>query len=259
MRAEIENALLRDRSDAHESLAIFRVAPREGVVPQFEPGQFTNLGLRPPGSDAGTPLLKRAFSIASTPRERDHLELYIRRVEEGEFTALLFRLRPGASLWLDTRVYGRFTLRDVPLGSNILMVATGTGLGPFLSMVRTYHGSARWRRCLLLESARTTADLAYRAELERIERESPGFCYRPTLTREPESSAWGGLRGRVQSWLEPEAFARLSGEPLDPARWQVMLCGNPEMIVAATELLSRQGFRPHHRREPGQIHAERYW
>lgn len=259
MSAEIDNALVRERIDVHESLAIFRVAPKGGVVPGFEPGQFTNLGLRGLPSDASVPLTKRAFSMASTPRERDYFEFYVRRVEVGEFTPLLFGLRTGASLWLDSRVYGHFTLEEIPPQSDILMVATGTGLGPFVSMVRTYHGTARWRRCLLLESARTAADLGYRSELERIVREDPSFSYHPTLTREPQPSAWPGLHGRLQSLLEPDAFQRLSQLPLDPARWQVLLCGNPEMIASVTELLSRFGFRRHRRREPGQIHTERYW
>jgi ferredoxin--NADP+ reductase len=256
MSAEECNAFVRERIDVHESLAIFRVAPRTGPVPAFEPGQFTNVGLSPA---PGAPLLERAFSIASTPRERDHFEFYVRRVEGGELTPHLFELRPAASLWLDSRVRGHFTLAEVPRESDLLMVATGTGLAPFVSMLRTYGGAARWRSCVLLESARTAADLGYRAELERLAREDPTFSYRPTLTREPESSAWSGLRGRVQSWLEPEAFLRLAGRRLDPAHWHVLLCGNPEMIASATEILSRSGLRPHRRRQPGRIHAERYW
>lgn len=256
MSPEIDNALVRERVDVHASLAIFRVAPIEGVVPAFEPGQFTNLGVR---ADTSATLTRRAFSIASTPRERDHFEFYVRRVVAGELTPALFDLGPGASLWLDSRVYGHFTLEEVPRQSNVLMVATGTGLGPFVSMLRTYRGTERWRRCVLLESAQTSADLGYRSELERIAGEDPSFSYHPTLTREPEGGPWRGLRGRVQSFLEPDAFRRLSDLPLDPALWQVLLCGNPEMIGSVTEQLSRAGFRRHRRREPGQIHAERYW
>jgi ferredoxin--NADP+ reductase len=256
--ADIDNALVRERIDIHESLAIFRVAPAEGVVPSFEPGQFTTLGLGR-GDNSAASLTKRALSIASSPRERGHFEFYVRRVAGGEFTPELFRLRPGAGLWLDPRVHGQFTLEPVPRGSDVLMVATGTGVAPFVSMVRTYLGSGRWRRCVLLESAQTVPDLGYRAELERLARESPDFSYHPTLTREPTGSAWRGLRGRVQESLSPDAFQRLTQEPLVPTRWQVMLCGNPEMIGSVTALLSDLGFRRRHRREPGQIHTERYW
>jgi ferredoxin--NADP+ reductase len=139
------------------------------------------------------------------------------------------------------------------------MVATGTGIGPFVSMVRTYQGTGRYGQCILLESARTAADLGYRSELERISRQDPSFSYHPTLTREPERSGWPGLRGRLQSWLTQDAFQRIAHGPLDPARWQVLLCGNPEMIDSVTELLSNLGFRRHRRSEPGQIHTERYW
>ncbi len=257
MAVETSNAALRERIDVHPSLAIFRISPEEGPVPVFEPGQFTNLGL--PRPDGGGRLLRRAFSIASTPRERSHVEVFVRLVDDGEFTSRLWSLESGARLWLDPRVYGRFTLEEVQHGSDLLLIGTGTGLAPFISMIRTYRGSSRWKRCVLLESARMAEDLAYRTELERIAAEDPSFLYLPTLTREPPGSAWSGLRGRVQRFLEPAVFARLTGAPLEPERFQVMLCGNPAMIAGTTELLGGLGFRPHRRREPGQIHTERYW
>jgi ferredoxin--NADP+ reductase len=254
-----DNAVLRERIDVDPSLAIFRVAPSDGEAPLFEPGQFTNLGIACTAPSGEPRLVRRALSIASSPRERAHLEFYVRLVDDGELTPRLFELRPGARLWLDPRVHGHFTLADVPPASNVLFVGTGTGVAPFVSMLRTYAGGERWRRCVLLESARTGAELGYRAELERLQRERSDFRYLPTLTREPAASAWGGLRGRLQAWLEPAAFRELVEEPLDPERWQVLLCGNPEMIASVTELLSGHGFRRHRSREPGQIRSERYW
>jgi len=187
------------------------------------------------------------------------MEFYVRRVAQGELTPLLFELHPGDRLWMDSRIHGRFTLTGVPPDSNILMIATGTGLAPFVSMLRTYHGRQRWRRCVLLESASSASDLGYESELRRISRVDPTIAYHPTLTREPESSAWRGMRGRVQNWLEPTTFLRLAGDPLDPPLWKVFLCGNPEMIVSVTSLLSDLGFRRHRKSDPGQIRTERYW
>ena len=112
---------------------------------------------------------------------------------------------------------------------------------------------------MVLESARSAGELGYRTELERIAHGNPTLAYHPTLTREPAHSDWRGLRGRVQDWLRPETFQVLCGEALSPEEWHVFLCGNPEMIASVTELLAHQGFRPHHRRTPGQIHSERYW
>jgi ferredoxin--NADP+ reductase len=222
--AEPDNAELLERIDVGPTLTIFRVAPVEGPVPAFEAGQFTNLGVGHAPAPGKRPLLRRALSIASSPNEREHLEFYIRLVEDGELTPRLFELRPGASLWLDSRVYGRFTLEDVPPGSNLLMVATGTGLAPFVSMLRTYRGTDRWRRCVLLESSRCAAELGYRAELVRLESEDPTFTYRPTLDARaraaPERLARAARAGAglARAGGVP---ADISDEPLDSATWQV--------------------------------------
>lgn len=247
------NARLSERVDVNDSLAIFRVVPDSGIVPAFEPGQFTNLGL------PGQPSMRRAFTIASAPAERRHLEFYVNRVDDGRFTPLLWQLEPSAPLWLDSRVYGRFTLEEIAADADLLMIGTGTGIAPYLAMLRAYAHVERWRRCLLLESARRSVDLGYRSELEALAARDPRFGYRPTLTREPEGSGWSGLRGRVQTWLDPARFEDLAGAPLDPSRWHVFLCGNPAMIADVTQLLAPLEFHPHHRHRPGRIHAERYW
>ena len=90
------------------------------------------------------------------------------RVDEGQFTPLLWRLEPSAPLWLDPRVYGRFTLEEIPSDADLLMIGTGTGIAPFVAMLRAYSPGERWRRCLLLESARRSEDLGYRSELEAL-------------------------------------------------------------------------------------------
>jgi ferredoxin/flavodoxin---NADP+ reductase len=258
------NAVLDSRVDLHETLCILRVRPDGGSVPQFEPGQFTNLGLfdasETPQTAPGPPSeLRRAFSFASPPAQRDSAEFYIQRVDDGHFTQHLWKLQPGGRLWLDERVYGNFTLADVPPTSELVLVATGTGLGPYLSMLRQHRGGERWKRCALVHSARHQADLGYRGELEALARRDPTFRYLPTLTREPASSSWSGLRSHVQEIVEPAGFERLAGWPLDPATAHVFLCGNPQMIIDLGGQLAESGFRPHRRRAPGQVHSERYW
>lgn len=257
MTDETYNARVVARRDIHDSLMLLRVGRERGEVPAFEPGQFSNLGLLEEGHDPR--LMRRAFSIASPCSARDYFEFYVQRVDQGVFTTRLWKLEPGDSLWLDPLVYGHFTLADVPPNANVIFVATGSGLGPFLSMLREYQGKRRWKTAAVIHSARHAADLGYHEELTALAARDPDFRYVPTLTREPLHSGWKGLRARVQKLFEPELFSETFGRELTPVDAKIFICGNPEMIVQLSAQLGEQGFRPHRRKAPGHIHTERYW
>jgi ferredoxin--NADP+ reductase len=137
------------------------------------------------------------------------------------------------------------------------MVATGTGLAPYLSMLRTHRAAPPWRRCVLVHGVRHAADLAYDAELRARAVEDPRFRYAPVASRDPGD--WPGLRGHVQVALEPERFQSLAGFPLDPASCEVLLCGNPAMIGSVRELLAPRGFESGTAAAPGNLHYEKYW
>ncbi|HTF87181.1 MAG TPA: ferredoxin--NADP reductase [Planctomycetota bacterium] len=257
MSEESYNAHVVARRDVNDSLMILRVGKGRAEVPQFEPGQFSNLGLFEPGDESR--LLRRAFSIASPSSARDYFEFYIQRVDHGAFTTRLWGLKPGDSLWLDPNVYGHFTLADVPATADLILVATGSGVGPFLSMLREYDGKQRWKSAALIHSARHVGDLGYHAELQAFAAREPDFRYVPTLTREPLDSGWSGLRVRVQKLFEPEMFRKVFGRDLNGESSKIFICGNPEMITQLSTQLAEQGLRPHRRRTPGHIHTERYW
>ena len=127
---------------------MFRIAPDGWSLPCYTPGQFAVVGLpknapriamSDPETPAGDPgrLIRRAYSIASSPLARDHVEIFVNLVTSGEFTPRLFALRPGDRLWLGPKLTGLFTLRDVPRDRNVALVATGTGVAPYMSMLRT--------------------------------------------------------------------------------------------------------------------------
>jgi ferredoxin--NADP+ reductase len=257
MTDETYNAQVVARRDVHESLMVLRVGRNHAEVPQFEPGQFSNLGLLEEREDAR--LLRRAFSIASPSSVRDYFEFYIQHVDRGVFTTRLWSLEPGDPLWLDPHVYGHFTLADVPPSADVLYVATGSGVGPFISMLREYHGKERWKSAAVIHSARIQADLGYHSELTALAASDPSFRYVPTLTREPEDGGWSGERVRAQKLFEPERFREVFGRELTPENSRVFICGNPQMIVELSAQLAPHGFRPHRRRTPGHIHTERYW
>ena len=231
-----------------------RVEPRGWTLPPFEPGQWATLGLPDPEGEGK--FLKRVYSIASAPGQ-PHLEFYIQLVKEGGFTSRLWHLHPGDELWVAPNIAGFFTLEPVPAGADLALISTGTGLAPFVSMLR-HCPPGRWRRCVVAHGARCVAELGYRDEI--VARAAAGdVVYLPLVTREPPGSGWTGRRGRVQSLLEGEEWARATGAPLDPATWHVFLCGNPEMIDDIDARLKARGFTHHRRTQPGNLHFERYW
>lgn len=257
---EPPNATLIERRDVTESLAFFRIAPDAPPVPSFEAGQFANLGLAVHDAEARElRFQRRAYSMGSAPSERLSLEFYLRQVDGGRFTGALFALQRGGRIWLDPNVYGRFTLAPVPPERDVIFVASGTGVAPYVSMLREYAGRGRWRRAVVVESVRESREFGYRAEFEALARRDASFRWLPTVTREPEGGAWTGAHGRIQTLLEPARFERETGIALSPANADVFLCGNPQMVEQVGGRLAELGFRPHSRRNPGQVHVERYW
>jgi ferredoxin--NADP+ reductase len=255
MADETLNATVVLRRDLTERLAVVRVAPQGWELPAFEPGQAATLGL--PDPEGPGKFLRRVYSATSAPGA-DHLEFYIQLVKEGPFTKRLWHQQEGDPIWLSPRLVGALTLQQVPEGSDLVLIGSGTGLAPYLSMLRTHRGTGRWRRCLVVHGARTQSELGYRAELEHWSREDRSLSYLPTLTREPEAG-WTGARGRMQQLLQEGELERRAGLALDPARCHVFLCGHPQMIDEVEALLLPRGFRLHSTAQPGNLHFERWW
>ena len=283
MPTDPQNATLTQRQDIHEDLAVFRVRYNDHAVPDFEPGQFATLGLpappappSPPSSsptpDAERPrrpgrgpkLIRRAYSIASPASQREVLDFYIVRVEQGKLTPSLWDLRPGDKLYMNPKIGGHFTLppAEQTRGKTLVMVGTGTGLAPFRSMYLTHRAdpTPRWDKFVLLDGCRHARDLGYFQELTELTRQDERFFYIPTVTREPEDTSWAGQRGRVNTLLQPQTFLTLTGSELAPDTCQVFLCGNPQMIDQVEADLTSRGFQTRDRKHPdGNLHFERYW
>jgi ferredoxin--NADP+ reductase len=250
------NATLVCRQDLHAELSIVRVRPDQGPVPPFRPGQFVTIGLPlEPAEHSSPKLTLRPYSVTSAPGTRDYVELYADLVREGALTPRLWTMHEGGRLYLKPVVGGTFTLDEVPGGKDLVMVATGTGLGPYISMLRHFRGEDRWRKFVIIHGVRKIADLGYRDELEAAAKSDASVLYLPTVTRE----GWPGLQGRVQDVLFTELYLQRVGAPLSPEQCHVFLCGNPEMVKAVESELVARGFRKHMRREPGNIHKESYW
>jgi ferredoxin--NADP+ reductase len=265
------NATVTENRCLSPGLFLLRVLP-DAPIPDFTPGQYVALGL--PSIEIATPsedgiaeenkekkigvisprtLVKRAYSIASSPSEKGGLEFYIARVNEGELSPNLTVLNKGDRVFVQKKYVGTFTTCDVPDGKNLVFIATGTGIAPFISMLRAPGLLQRFGRITILHGVRYVQDLAYRHEIEElIESGAYDLQYYAAVSRDAGSE--GDIRkGYVQSFLEDEFVS------LEHAADHVFLCGNPGMIKAVVGLLSLKGFKEHSRKSPGNLHLENYW
>jgi len=264
------NAVVTSKDEISSRLMIMRVVTDGWQMPDFEPGQFAVLGL--PGSapryhlsePEDTPsqpdkLLRRAYSIASSSLTREYMEFYISLVTSGALTPRLFALNIGDHLWLSSRVAGIFTLDEVPADQNVALVATGTGLAPYMSMLGTEMQCGSARRFAVLHGAHHSWDLGYRSELLTLQHLCGNFTYVPTVSRPQEEPVpWTGYTGHVQSLWAKGVVAEAWGFQPTPDNTHVFLCGNAAMIEEMLQLLSKEGFREHSHKEPGEIHVERF-
>ncbi len=265
------NAIVSHRIEVASGLIILRVVPDGWRLPAWESGQFAVLGL--PGSAPRTmlsdaepeppdpgKLIRRAYSIASSPAEAGYLEFYITLVQSGALTPRLFALKPGDRLWLGGKISGMFTLADLPEGNNLVLVATGTGLAPYMSMLRSELECRLDLHTVVLLGARHSWDLGYRGELIAMQRFCSTFHYLPVISRPDEELVpWSGHTGYVQDLWDQGLVAEAMGFPPTPDNTHVLLCGNPGMIEELIRRLGGLGFTEDTKQTPGQIHAEKYW
>jgi ferredoxin--NADP+ reductase len=221
----------------------------------FEPGQFVALGMD--GVENGKHgRIERLFSIASAADEPP--EFFVIRVDDGCLSPLLDKLRPGDLGWIHRKPQGVFTLKRVPNAEVAWFLATGTGLAPFIAMLRTPSTWDRFGRIVLVHGVRMRSDLAYREEIARHQERHPGkLVYVPAVTREQTPD--GGLSGRIPQSMDDGSLERAGGAEIRPETSQVLLCGNPDMIKDIIERLGRRGMQRTTGKTPGHITTEKYW
>lgn len=264
------NAVVTQKTELTPRLMILRVVANGWTLPHFEAGQYVVLGLPPtmprcplsgPETDPPPPdkLIRRAYSIASSSLTAEHMDFYINLVSNGTLTPRLFALNVGDRLWLSPRVVGMFTLAQVPPDKHIVLVATGTGLAPYMSMLTTHLECGGNRRVAVLHGAYHSWDLGYRSELLTMQHLCNNFTYIATIDRpEDEPVAWHGHTGWVQQLWQQGVVAEAWDFQPTPANADVFLCGNPAMIEEMTTLLGQAGFREHSHGQSGEVHIERF-
>ncbi|MEO8409439.1 MAG: ferredoxin--NADP reductase [Propionivibrio sp.] len=230
----------------NDNLFSFRTTRDAGL--RFINGQFVMLGLEC-DSREGKPLT-RAYSIASANHD-DFLEFFSIKVPDGPLTSKLQHLSVGDAVVVSRKPTGTLVLRDLRPGKHLYLLATGTGLAPFLSLIQDPESYERFEKVVLVHGVRSVSELAYRDFITNELRNHEYFAdlvqdkliYYPTVTREPFPT-----QGRITHLIESgQLFGDIGLPELDPADDRVMICGSPAMIKDSCALLDARGFEvsPH--------------
>jgi ferredoxin--NADP+ reductase len=201
-------------------------------------------------------MIGRPYSFVNPPGSRHH-EFYFNVVPDGPFSPRLALLEPGDSLWLAPRASGFFSIGETPVTDVLWCMSTGTGLGPFLSILRTDEPWAKFSRIVLVHAARVWSDLAYRDTMAGLVHKHGGaFNYVPVVSREAHDDA---LTGRIPALISDGTLETRVGVALTADNSHTMLCGNPAMVDDVQAVLLTRGMKRHRRKEPGHVTLETYW
>ncbi|MEZ3183984.1 ferredoxin--NADP reductase [Pseudomonas sp. LM13] len=224
---------------------------------RFTAGQFARLGVRKPSGC----IVWRAYSMVSAPHD-EFLDFFSIVVPDGEFTSELSRLKVGDELLVDKQAFGFLTLDRFPDGRDLWLLATGTGIAPFLSILQDFEAWQRFERIILVYSVREARELAYQqliAELPQrdyLEGLGTKLLHLPVVTRERVP---GALHGRITTLIENGELERAADLQLTPEHSRIMLCGNPQMIEDTRAVLKARDLNLAMTRRPGQVAVENYW
>jgi ferredoxin--NADP+ reductase len=233
---------------------------------EFKAGQYTTIGLFASESrsqNSSVPLdelddnflIKRPYSIASADNAVCDFEFYISQVKSGQLTPRLFNLNQGDRMWIDDKILGVFALNDTPPNTNIVMIATGTGLAPYISFLRSHLNSHPDIHLAIIHGAAYPWDLGYMSELSFIQNLFKNFHYFPTLLK--SDATWTGLTGYIENHLESNLLKSV-GIEIDPKKTHFFLCGNPKMVESVTHFLKKYHYTKHKENLPGALHIEEY-
>lgn len=216
----------------------------------FSPGQFVRVAL-----DIDGERVARPYSLVNVPGA-GYLEIYFNTVPQGPLSPRLAALEPGDDVFVAARANGFLVVDEIPRCEYLWMFATGTGVGPFLSILASDAVWQRFDKVILAYSVREQSELSYRELISDVEKSHAGqFVFIPVVTREQVE---GAMSVRITEAIESGDMEQYAGVPLDADHSHVMMCGNSGMISSVSECLKERGMKKHLRRDPGHITTEKY-
>lgn len=260
-----------------EDLVIIRLTPETGM-PNYKTGQFLTIGVPIPTEKK---IVRRAYSIASHPENRDYFEFVIRWVRKplpGRVTTELFYTNVGDNVWLGEPTGAALQISDtLPNGKKdnrrIICVGGGTGLAPFIAFAKHFHDTNDKREVVVLHGASYVDELSYKRLLTELEAESEkrgrdkwNFRYKAAISRPKEffNRSWSGHTGRVESFFTPNKKTKLSpveemvGEPITPENTMIYICGYQGTIDGVIDAVGDKGFVTEHDKKPDGSFSIKY-
>jgi len=246
MSAWLDGRVVENRHWTETLFSVRVEAPRL----RFLAGQFVRIALDLPGGR-----IARPFSFVNPPDD-PVMEFYGVVVPEGPLSPRLAQLKAGDRLHVADNPSGFLVLDEVPPAEDLWMLSTGTGIAPFLSILRTRAPWERYRRVILVHGVRYPNERVYDELIAEVQTQFPDkFKVVRFVSRE---TAPGALQGRIPAAIE-DGRLEAAGGPISPERSQFMLCGNPQMLKDVAAALAAKGLRKHRRRAPGHITVESFW
>ncbi len=244
----IENRKLTDR---HYALII------EAEFMPFQAGQFARLQIEAIGESGELEKFANPYSLINTPDEK-YGEVYFNTVPDGKVSNGLAALKAGDSVEIAQPCVGFFVLSQIPKDvKNLWMLSTGTGIGPYLSMLKTTDAWERFENIILVHAVPHADELCYSDLIEQFKKEHPDqFQFIPVVSRENHE---GALKGRIPALIEDGSLEATANIKINIEDSHIMLCGNSGMLKDSKAILKERGLNRHLNHKPGHVSAEQYF
>ena len=218
---------------------------------KFIAGQYTKISLNIDNQE-----IARPYSFVNSPNE-ELLEFYSVSVPNGPLSTALQKLDNGAQINVGPTGNGFLILEEIPSVDNIWMLATGTAIGPYLSILKTDESWSKFKKVILVHAVRYSKELTYQETIKEIsDKYGDRFIYITYVSRENTEQS---IKGRIPNSIAKNELQNKAGVEMNPKETHVMLCGNPDMVKDTTLALKKIGLKKHRRNSPGHITTENYW